>query len=176
MVEETLYPGSAHRSIGVLGQPWFGTQRSFPAKGFQLVTLLASSSSLREPRRRVAQVLWSGSGDEEALANLRQLLVRVRRCGADRPPLAADTSTVSLGVGCADLDLLEFRRVCGSRDAGDLTTALSLYRGDLHEGADDGTSEAMQEWLEVERSALRSRFLEGGAVIQHTTCGWAESP
>jgi len=150
--------------IGILGPPLWREPGTFPAKGFQLLALLASNPRERHSRLRLARILWGGSDDGDAAANLRQLLVRVRRCAGDTL-IVAGTGTLILDPSGEALDLVAFQRLRGSRDNGELNSALALYRGDLLEGAEADASEAMLEWLAVERSRLRYQFLDTASAL-----------
>ena len=74
----------------------------FPAKGFQLLALVARAPAKRLARKELASLLWDNDTEAAALSNLRQLLARIRRASAAYENLIdADTKTVALGGGGA---------------------------------------------------------------------------
>jgi pentatricopeptide repeat protein len=137
----------------------------FPAKGFQLLALLARATAKRLTRKELASLLWDNDTEAAALGNLRQLLARIRKASAAHEDLIdADTKTVALGGGGAliDLNLFEIGYRSGSPEQA--MRGLMLFRGDLLDGIDD-TTDAFSHWLTLERTALRERFFAAASSI-----------
>ncbi|MDY0872696.1 BTAD domain-containing putative transcriptional regulator [Dongia rigui] len=137
----------------------------FPAKGFQLLALLARAPSKRLPRKELAALLWDNDTEAAALGNLRQLLARVRKAGGAHDDLLdADTKTVALGGGAALIDLSLFEIGYRSGSPEQALRGLLLFRGELLEGITE-TTDAFSHWLMVERAALRERFFSAASSI-----------
>jgi pentatricopeptide repeat protein len=137
----------------------------FPAKGFQLLALLARAPAKRLPRKELAALLWDNDTEAAALSNLRQLLARMRKAAAGHDDLLdADTKTIALGGGAAliDLNLFEIGYRSGSPEQA--LRGLLLFRGELLEGIAE-TTDAFSHWLTLERAALRERFFSAASSI-----------
>lgn len=137
----------------------------FPAKGFQLLALLARATSKRLSRKELASLLWDNDTESAALGNLRQLLARVKRAGGAYENLIdADTKTVALGDGGALIDLNIFEIGYRSGSPEQALRSLMLFRGELLEGISD-TTDAFSHWLTLERTALRDRFFSAASSL-----------
>jgi pentatricopeptide repeat protein len=137
----------------------------FPAKGFQLLALLARAPAKHLPRKELAALLWDNDTEAAALSNLRQLLARMRKAAAGHDDLLdADTKTIALGGGAAliDLNLFEIGYRSGSPEQA--LRGLLLFRGELLEGIAE-TTDAFSHWLTLERAALRERFFSAASSI-----------
>jgi pentatricopeptide repeat protein len=134
----------------------------FPAKGFQLLALLARTPAHRVTRKAAAGLLWDSENDALGLTSLRQLLNRIRK---GLPQLAdlvsANGQYVWLGGDRKHIDLiwLTSRIEAGAADA----AALLEMRGDLLEGLGEAT-EAFSQWLHRERSQLRDSYLTSASA------------
>ncbi|APZ54999.1 transcriptional regulator [Salipiger abyssi] len=115
------------------------------AKNQALLALLALSPDMSRPRRWLEDKLWSQFGPEQASANLRQALSKLRGSfGAHDGVLLADRNSVALDPSRITVDL---------RDdglPGDLRT-------ELLEGLDARDPE-FEEWLRMERADLQTRL------------------
>src|SRR5262249_42305804 len=131
----------------------------FPSKGFQLCALLARAPGHRMSRREVASLLWSSAHDQDALTNLRQLLVRIHRAlTPDSHIVAADGPTLALPpLLLRSLDLCAFDLHAASTTLAEMLEGIRLCRGNLLEGVGEITEE-FSDWLTRERAALRERF------------------
>lgn len=167
-----------HIPIRILGTPTAvvgGLPVVFPAKGFQLIALLARSPSGTVRRREAASLLWSRDTGAVAFANLRQLLSRIRRLPAPIGQLVSgDTKVLVLGPSASAIDLCEFERAIGSDSLPDIMAGLGLFRGDLLEAVTDATDD-FQHWLTGERASLRERFFgaASAALMELTRFGRA---
>ena len=137
----------------------------FPAKGFQLLALLARAPAKRLPRKDLAALLWDNDTEAAALSNLRQLLARMRKAAAGHDDLLdADTKTIALGGGAALIDLNLFEIGYRSGAPEQALRGLLLFRGELLEGISE-TTDAFSHWLTLERTALRERFFSAASSI-----------
>ncbi|MGR3270076.1 transcriptional regulator [Thalassococcus profundi] len=115
------------------------------AKNQALLAILALSPKMTRPRRWLEDKLWSTFGPEQASANLRQALSKLRRglgdCGdlltSDRSGIGLDPQRVQVDVLGADF-------------------ALDTSR-ELLEGLDVRDPE-FDDWLRDERSRLKAKF------------------
>lgn len=154
--------------IRLLGMPELARPTAsvvFPAKGFQLLALLARAPAKRLARKELAALLWDNDTEAAALGNLRQLLARMRKAGGGHDELLdADTKTVALGGGGAliDLNLFEIGYRSGSPEQA--LRGLLLFRGELLEGITE-TTDAFSHWLTLERAALRERFFTAASSV-----------
>lgn len=127
-----------------------------PRKARALLAYLSLSPDGRQPREKLAGLLWGGTGDQQARASLRQTIAGLRQSldGRAAPILVANGLTLGLAVPRVSVDVLEFQSLVADGSPGALDQAAALYRGDLLEGI--ATSEpAFEEWLLAERERLR---------------------
>lgn len=111
------------------------------AKNQALLAVLALSPEMTRPRRWLEDKLWSNFGPEQAGANLRQALSKLRSALGDAGDvIAADRTTVSLDPRRVTVDLL--REVVPEDD-----------RIELLQGMDVRDPE-FEDWLRQERAAL----------------------
>lgn len=115
------------------------------AKNQALLAMLALSPDMSRPRRWLEDKLWSTFGPEQASANLRQALSKLRSAlGPSADTLCADRSSVSLDPRGVSVDLLE--EVVPEDD-----------RIELLQGIDVRDPE-FEDWLRQERAALQSKL------------------
>lgn len=149
---------------------------AFPAKGYQLMALVLLSPSRRITRQKAASLLWENTGDVEAFANLRQLLVRIRRAWPeDRPLIVSEGPLLVAGAGAEDSDLALFLRRHQSQTVTDLVDAIRILDGELLAGAGDTNGE-FHLWLLGERSKIKDRFFStvATALLELTRYGRAK--
>jgi len=162
--------------ITLLGHPAVAARPSgavFPQKGFQLLAILCRAPRGECSRRRLASLLWDSESDATALANLRQLLARIRRALAGMGvALESRDQDIALGSLSTAIDLCAFQ-AGGAADA-EREASLRIYDGDLLESVDDAT-DAFLEWLTVERAALRQDFFcrAEAVLVERTKFGRA---
>lgn len=143
-------------------------------KRLALLAYLASAGERRFRRRGALLALfWPESNERQARLALRQALHHLRHAlgphvitnrGDDELAIAPDT------IAC---DAVEFRRLLAE---GDLAGALELYRGDFLEGFSiAGISVELEEWLEAQRSALRSSAADAAAILAEQAWSSGES-
>lgn len=127
-----------------------------------LLAYLVLHRQAPQSRQRIAFHLWSESTDNQARANLRKELSRLRHCLPNLDEfLQVEAKTLQwLPLGNFTLDVAEFeaaaKRAEQLSDRGaiqaQLEQALELYRGDLLPDLDD-------EWVLAERERLRQIYM-----------------
>jgi TolB-like protein len=130
-----------------------------------LLTILASPAGATHPREKLANLLWSDRGDQQARDSLKHSLTRLRQCleAVAPSPIVADRQSVRLDPANIAIDVVSFERLLGDRTPNSLEKAMQLYRGDLLEGI--GVKDpAFEDWLLVERQRLR-QLAEGALTM-----------
>jgi TolB-like protein/DNA-binding SARP family transcriptional activator len=120
-----------------------------------LFAYLALQAGRPQTRDKLASLLWSDRGDQQARHSLRQSLTILRRAlpDPDGNIIVSDQETIALRPDAIEVDFAVFSNAAMS--GSDMTDAAAkLYSGDLLEGIGVG-SEGFEEWLAVERSRLR---------------------
>jgi TolB-like protein/Flp pilus assembly protein TadD len=124
-----------------------------------LLAYLALAPGGPHPRERLAGVLWSQSGEQQARDSLKQVLLRLRRGlgSANGALLHADRQSIALDRAAVEVDVAEFLRLTQETSVDALTEAANLYRGDLLDGLGHIDPE-FEEWLSIERRRLRQLY------------------
>jgi pentatricopeptide repeat protein len=136
---------------------------AFPAKGYQLVALVLLSPARRVTRQKAASLLWENAGEVEAFANLRQLLVRIRRAWPpERPLVESEGPLLIVGPGADDSDLAMFLKHYRSQSVVDLVDSIKNY-GELLAGTGDANGE-FNLWLLGERTKIKDKFFSSVAT------------
>ncbi len=149
---------------------------AFPAKAFQLVTVLSRSRHQRISRKDAASLLWGGKSEAEALTNLRQLLARTKRAmPADWDLIISDNQSIFLGSDALAIDICKIDELLNSDQPEDHLQVFRLMQGDLLEGMSD-TSDEFHHWLTVERSRFRELLFSAASslLIELTRYGRAD--
>jgi DNA-binding SARP family transcriptional activator len=136
-----------------------GAGRQIPIrrrKAQALLGYLAFHPGERQPRDRLARLLWEEFGHTRARHALRQTLTELRQ---DLGPeagsaLELDGDTLALERVHVDVDVRHFEQLAASVSFLQLRRATTLYRGDLLEGASSGGA-IFESWLAAERERLR---------------------
>jgi DNA-binding SARP family transcriptional activator len=127
-------------------------------KAQALMAYLAVRPGTAHSRDKLAALLWSGMGDEQARHSVRQALFAIRRALPSAGFLTAG-ETVALDPELVEVDVALFERLTREATAEALRQALQLYRGDLLEGL--RLREApFESWLAGERERFRTRARE----------------
>jgi DNA-binding SARP family transcriptional activator len=144
-----------------------------------LLAYLAVESARPHQRTSLAALLWPDMPDEIALRNLRKTLHRLHE--ALTPALGIDAErllpssrqTIQLAAALCSVDAVGFQRLLDEAAAHAhrrlhlcaacmerLTSATSLYRGELLAGFSLPDAEPFEEWLLLKREMLLHRALQ----------------
>src|SRR3954452_23618030 len=128
-----------------------------------LLAYLTTTADRPHTRAELAALLWPEQGDEAALRNLSQTLLRLRTALDDRaaesPLLSITRTAVQWRRECAILDVDDFARLAHSADPDDLARATALYRGEFLQGFGLQDCEPFEEWLLLTREQLHVQAL-----------------
>ena len=136
-----------------------GTGQEIPVsarKGRALLAVLAVSPSAAASREKLAALLWSDRGEDQARSSLRQTLTVLRKelgvTGASL--LVADDQRVELAHGRMEIDAVSIASLAKTNEAAALRRAADLYQGEFL--ADGAVGDPMfEDWLAGERSRFR---------------------
>ena len=146
MVEIRLFGGvdvradGAPIAEGLLAQPR-------PTALLALLAIEGNEAYLR--RDRLASLFWPESGQDHARANLRKLLLTIRRAVGNEILEARGDEEVRLNGDRVWCDAAEFANCLRQ---GEFDRAMELYRGPLLAGFTLEGAFAFQEWLDTTRS------------------------
>lgn len=126
-----------------------------------LLAYLVLTPNQRESRERLATLLWSNRGDEQARHSLAQSTAVVRKFLGDEAKTVVLSEAASLAVDLTafDIDVLAFRDLVDEGTHDSLQQALDLYRDDLLPGFEI-RSEGFDDWVDSERERLRNLAVE----------------
>ena len=137
--------------------------RSVPVTLRKALALAAYLAVEQRPfsREYLATLLWPDHGQESALANLRRNLSLLRdRLG--NGCIASEADALQIDPDAVTVDVDEFQSLLGSpvsaTDGPRLEAAAELYRGSFLEGFSLGDCEEFNQWQDVIREQLRSRY------------------
>ena len=121
-----------------------------------LLAFLALQQGQPQSREKLAALLWEESDGESARTSLRQALSAIRRSLPARAHslLRADPLQVALDAAEIEVDVAQLRALIAESTAASLRAAMACANGELLEGF-DARSGAFDEWLGMERRALR---------------------
>lgn len=139
-----------------------GSAIELPTKKTELLLcFLALFPGTSQPRTKLASLLWSDRGDEQAHHSLRHSLSALRKAFAELEisPLIADRESVSLDPEAVKVDAVEFQSLVAAATPEALEQACTLYCGDLLSGVRVGDP-CFEEWLFYERQRLRDLALQ----------------
>jgi serine/threonine-protein kinase len=113
-------------------------------------------------RNSLVAVFWPESAESNARNSLSQSLHHLRQALGTGAVVSYGTDEVGIDRSGLSCDALEF---LDALDAGDLETALDLYRGDLLPGLFVSGSPAFERWLEGERATLRRKAFDAALEL-----------
>jgi len=125
-------------------------------KAQALLAYLALNPKQRCTRDRLATLLWSDRGEEQARQSLRQAVRSLHKALGDESAaiLVSDGERLTLVPEAVAVDVHAFERLSATNTREALEQATALYTGDFLEGI-DVRSEGFEEWLAAERARLR---------------------
>ena len=163
---------SSGTNIRLLGVPsvYYSRNTPFPAKGYALLAVLLLVPGNELARQKAAALLWEDVAQTRAMANLRQLLVRVQSKQPEAGPLIETTQTrISLGPGAQSSDLAAFLQSCKATDLEGMMAGIEQFTGELLDGM-EFEGEQLNLWLLTERASLREKlFNRAAAALEETT-------
>jgi WD40 repeat protein/DNA-binding SARP family transcriptional activator len=139
-----------------------------------LLAYLAVEAERPHERATLAALFWPEQGDEGALRNLAQALVRLREAlGVSDELLHITRQALQWRGAAAQLDVAEFQRLARSEETADLVRAADLYGGEFLAGFGLPDCEAFEEWLLLEREQLHQQALAALHTLaeQHLAAG-----
>lgn len=137
-------------------------------KAQALLTYLAVKPSQRVSREKIASLLWSSTGPDQARQSLRQTLSTLRKeltqLLGDARALIDENDLLGVDETLVSCDVAEFESLgaVGSEPA--LTSAVELYRGDFLDGF-YLNEERFDQWVIAERDRLHRMTLRFHAQL-----------
>lgn len=119
-------------------------------KARALLGYLAVSPDGSELRERLADLLWTERGPEQARGSLRQAIAEIRHCAPGEPLVVADRERAGLRPGALRTDIDGIRQAAEARRGAELAALAGEIRGPFLDGL-DGLSSACDDWLRAER-------------------------
>lgn len=147
--------GSAHNKSN--GTPY----RGLPAKARIAIALIHVKFNGTAERIDLAQLLWETQSDKSANANLRQMLLRVRKFEAKYKLriLSASGRFVRLSHDSSDL-MLNLNAIKSLTNAKELSEYITSYHGEFLKGSDTFSEPELRGWIQTQRQEFSSRFLQ----------------
>jgi len=133
-----------------------------------VLAILALPAGATHSRDKLASLLWSDRGDQQARDSLKHSLTKLRQClpATVQSSIVADRLSAKLEPAAVTIDVADFERLVRDGTPAALERAIALYRGELLDGI--GIRDpAFEEWLLVERQRLR-HLLEEALTRQIT--------
>ncbi|MGX0966934.1 class 3 adenylate cyclase [Bradyrhizobium japonicum] len=128
-----------------------------------LLAYLACTAPRRQPREKLANLLWGSHFETQARQNLRQSLVRLRRIlGQDS--ILSDDNDVWLAPGVIDCDAVRFETLIVEGNRASLAAAADLYRNPLLTDLNI-EEDAWSEWRDQQRERLDGLAVD--SMVRH---------
>jgi DNA-binding SARP family transcriptional activator len=129
-------------------------------KPLLIPAILATLPNRTGSREHLSRLIWDGAEPDHAKASLRQALHHLNRY-AKGGGVKAENGALRLDPGAISVDLLEFQ---GAIKGGNLTQAISVYRGGFLESVGRLAGRELTNWIESEdikvSSALSATYAE----------------
>ena len=137
-----------------------------------LLAYLALSPNCRQPRRKLAALLWGDATDETLLDNLRNCLWGLRKALGDSEHrfIASEGEDIVLDAAAFDVDALALRRLAAQSGSSELEAAANLCSGELLNGLDID-SEEFESWRRAETTRYRDQAVD---VLVRLMTQWSE--
>ena len=137
-------------------------------KSQALLAYLGVKPSQRISREKIATLLWSSTGPDQARQSLRQTLSTLRKELANVSPgekiLVEEGDLLGLDAALVDCDAAKFEALVAAGTEAALAEAIALYRGDFLEGFTIN-EERFDQWLIAERDRLHRVALRAHAQL-----------
>jgi DNA-binding SARP family transcriptional activator len=146
-----------------------GALITFSAKKSQaLMAYLAVKPSQRVSRDKMAGILWSSTGPEQARQSLRQLLSTMRKelaqISPDHKLLIEEADFLGVDGNDVVADVAEFETLLATGTEESLAKAIAIYRGDFLDGFTI-TEEKFDQWVLGERDRLHRAALRAHTYL-----------
>ena len=130
-------------------------------KNRALLGILALAPRGEVTRERLAALLWSDRGEEQARSSLRQALASLRKdlAALAGRPLVLNGDRVGLDPNLVSIDVADFLASSASSDETELRRAAEFYAGPFLDGL-NVTDNAFEDWLREARADLGGRALK----------------
>jgi len=137
-------------------------------KSQALIAYLAVKPSQRVSREKIASLLWSSTGPDQARQSLRQTLSTLRKelaqLSPDGPILIEENDLLGLDESMIQCDVAAFEPLVAAGTEEALVRASQLYRGDLLDGFQIN-EERFDQWVIAERDRLHRMALRAHAQL-----------
>jgi len=137
-------------------------------KSQALLAYLGVKPSQRISREKIAALLWSSTGPDQARQSLRQTLSTLRKelsnVSPDEKILVEEGDLLGLDETLVDCDVAKFESLIAVATEPALAEAVPLYRGDFLEGFSIN-EERFDQWLIAERDRLHRVALRAHAQL-----------
>lgn len=137
-------------------------------KSQALLAYLAVKPPQRVSRDKMANLLWSSTGPEQARQSLRQLLSTLRKelstISPDQKILVEESDFLGVDGAVVVADVAEFEALLATGTEDALASAVTLYRGDFLDGFMI-TEERFDQWVLGERDRLRRAALRAHSYL-----------
>lgn len=137
-------------------------------KSQALLAYLAVKPSQRVSRDKMANLLWSSTGPEQARQSLRQLLSTLRKelstISPEEKLLIEESDFLGVDGSVIVADVAEFEALLATGTEEALAHAVTLYRGDFLDGFTI-TEERFDQWVLGERDRLRRAALRAHSYL-----------
>ncbi|HWS73258.1 MAG TPA: BTAD domain-containing putative transcriptional regulator, partial [Thermoanaerobaculia bacterium] len=145
-------------------------------KSLALLAFLAMKPDQRVSRDKMAGLLWSSTGPEQARQSLRQTLSNLRKelsqISSDQKILIEEGDLLGLEPSLVEADVARFEHLVATGTDAALSEATLLYRGDLLDGF-QLNEDRFDQWVLAERDRLHRMALRAHAHLmeQQTRAG-----
>lgn len=140
-------------------------------KSQALLAYLGVKPSSRISREKIAALLWSSTGPDQARQSLRQTLSTLRKelkaLSPKEPILVEEGDLLGLDESLVDCDVSRFESLVSAGTESALSEAVACYRGDFLEGFAIN-EERFDQWLIAERDRLHRVALKAHTQLAET--------
>ena len=137
-------------------------------KSQALLAYLGVKPSQRISREKIAALLWSSTGPDQARQSLRQTLSTLRKelttVSPEEKILVEEGDLLGVDETLVDCDVAKFESLIAAGTEAALREAIALYRGDFVEGFTIN-EERFDQWLIAERDRLHRVALRAHAQL-----------
>ncbi len=137
-------------------------------KSQALLAYLGVKPSQRASREKIASLLWSSTGPDQARQSLRQTLSTLRKelaqVAPDEKLLIEESDLLGLNESVVECDVASFETLVATGTEEALSKAAELYRGDFLDGFTIN-EERFDQWVLGERDRLHRMALRGHMAL-----------